>query len=128
MTDQNSAITLDEAIASALKIRDHYATLQEVDGQRPWTVRDRFDGMVGDIGALAKLLMAKDDIRRGPKNLDEEIEHEVNDLFWSVLVLANEAGVDLAETFPKAMDELRARIDREKADKNLWERAKNDSE
>lgn len=115
-------LTLRQAQDLALKVRDHYSDLQKKDGQKQWAARDRFDGMIGDIGTLAKLLMAKDNIRRGPENIDEEITHEMNDLLWSVLVLADEAGVDIISSFPDSMNELNSRIEREKSDKNLWKR------
>lgn len=103
----------------ATSVRDHYNELQVQDGQKKWTVTDRMSGYVGDVGALSKLIMAKQGIRRGPDHLDEEIAHELADNLWSIFVIADELGVDLESSYLKVMDELHARIERQKADSSL---------
>jgi len=97
-------------------VRNHYSELQVRDGQKTWTVTDRMSGFVGDVGALSKLIMAKQGIRRGPENLDAELAHEVADNLWSIIVIADELGIDLEAEYLKVMDELHARIERQKAD------------
>jgi NTP pyrophosphatase (non-canonical NTP hydrolase) len=106
-------------IALAIKVRDHYNELQVKDKQKKWTVTDRMSGYVGDVGALSKLIMAKQGIRRGPKDLDEEIAHELADNLWSILVIADELGIDLEAAYLKAMGELGERVERQKADSSL---------
>ncbi len=106
-------------IAMATQVRDHYNELQVKDGQPRWTVTDRMSGFVGDVGALSKLIMAKRGLRRGPENLDAEIAHEVADNLWSILVIADELGIDLEAEYLKVMDELHNRIERQKADSSL---------
>lgn len=106
-------------IALGTTVRDHYNELQVKDGQQKWTVTDRMSGFVGDVGALSKLIMAKQGIRRGPENLDEELAHEIADNLWSIIVIADELGVDLEAEYLKVMDELHARIERQKADAKL---------
>jgi len=106
-------------IALAVKVRDHYNELQVKDNQKQWTVTDRMSGYVGDVGALSKLIMAKQGIRRGPENLDEEIAHELADNLWSLLVIADELNIDLESAYVKVMDELHARIERQKKDSEL---------
>ena len=106
-------------IALAVKVRDHYNELQVRDGQKKWTVTDRMSGYVGDVGALSKLIMAKQGIRRGPDHIDEEIAHELADNLWSILVIADELDIDLESSYLKVMDELHERIERQKANSDL---------
>ena len=106
-------------ISLATEVRDHYSELQAKDGQSAWTVTDRMSGFVGDVGALSKLIMAKQGLRRGPENLDAELAHEVADNLWSIIVIADELGIDLEKEFIKVMDELHERIERQKADSQL---------
>ena len=107
----------------AIKVRDHYSQLQVADGQKKWDASDRMAGYVGDVGALSKLVMVKQGLRRGPQNIDEELAHELADNLWSILVLADELDVDLEAAFLDGMEQLHARIEAEKADKERWERA-----
>jgi NTP pyrophosphatase (non-canonical NTP hydrolase) len=110
---------LQTMISKATQVRDHYRELQETDGQKKWDVSDYMAGFVGDVGDLSKLIMAKQDLRRGPDNLDGALAHEVADCLWSVLVIANELNVDIETEFNKTMGELDARIERQKTDPSL---------
>jgi NTP pyrophosphatase (non-canonical NTP hydrolase) len=109
--------TFSDLTQKALAVRDHYDELQVVDGHKKWGAQDRAMGFVGDVGDLAKLVMAKQQLRRGPVNLDEELAHELSDCLWSVMVLANELGIDLEHAFVKSMEELHIRIEEEKKTK-----------
>jgi len=105
--------------AKALSVRDHYDELQEKDGQPRWDASDRMAGFVGDVGDLSKLVMMKQGKRRGTEGLDEALKHEVTDCLWSIIVLADELGIDLETEFDKTMNELHKRIERQKADADL---------
>ena len=98
----------------ALAVRDQYSELQKADGHKQWNVQDRTAGFVGDVGDLSKLVMAKHGVRRGPKDIDAALAHELSDCLWSIMVIADELGIDLEQAFVKTMDELRVRIDQEK--------------
>ena len=106
-------------IASALEVSNHYDELNLNDGQPKWGASERMSGFVGDVGALSKLVMAKQGLRRGPENIDAELAHEVADCLWSIIVIADELKIDLEGEFIKVMGELHARIERQKADAGL---------
>lgn len=106
-------------ITLATEVRDHYNELQVKDGKQKWGASDRMAGFVGDVGMLSKLVMAKQGLRRGPENLDAELAHEIADCLWSIIVIADELGVDLELEYLKVMDELHDRIERQKADPSL---------
>lgn len=112
-----------ELIEQAVRVRNHYRDLQRVDGQKEWGASERMAGFVGDVGALSKLVMVKQGLRRGPENIDEELAHELADNLWSILVLADELGIDIEDAFVKSMDALHERIEAEKADTTRWKRA-----
>ena len=102
--------------AKAVAIRDHYNELQKADGHKIWTAQDRMAGFVGDVGELSEYIMVKYKLRRGPKNIDEVLAHELSDCLWSVMVIADELGIDLEQAFTKWIDEMHARIEREKSE------------
>ncbi|MBI5770189.1 MAG: nucleotide pyrophosphohydrolase [Verrucomicrobia bacterium] len=94
----------------ALEIRSRYAALESAHGGRPWSRAELAQGFAGDVGALMKLVMAKDGRRSGPPDLDARLAHELADCLWSVLVLADACGVDLERAFVRTMDELDTKL------------------
>lgn len=62
-------------------------------------------GFVGDVGDLAKLVMAEEGAREMPGGR-EALEHELADCLWSVLILAYRYDVNLGAAFERTMDEL----------------------
>jgi len=103
----------------ALGVSNHYDELNKKDGHKIWGVSERMAGFVGDVGDLSKLIMAKEGIRRAPDDLDAKLAHEVADCLWSIIVIADQLNINLEEEFVKVMDELQARIERQKADASL---------
>ena len=93
----------------ALEIRQKYDELNIKDGHTSWGGVDYVAGLAGDVGALAKLVMAKDGKRRG-ENIDEKLKHELGDCLWSLLVIANHYDIDLDSAFAGTMDELDERL------------------
>ena len=80
---------------AALYDRSHVAK-----GRRPWDPDEVMMGFVGDVGDLAKLVMAVEG-RRDIPEARERLGHELADCLWSVLVLAQRYGVDLEDEFAR---------------------------
>jgi len=47
---------------------------------------------------------------RAIEHVEERLEHELADVLWSVIVLAERCGIDLEAAFVQTMGELDARI------------------
>jgi hypothetical protein len=77
--------------------------------EKNWGIREYTEGMVGDIGDLMKLVMAKSGLRE-KQGIDEGIEHEINDIQWSILMLYKAIGKDPVESFMASMDEIELRV------------------
>lgn len=71
----------------------------------PWTAEEIALGFVGDVGDLAKLIMAENGKRNIP-NRREKLEHELSDCLWSIIVIAHIHGLDIEKAFLSTMDEL----------------------
>jgi NTP pyrophosphatase (non-canonical NTP hydrolase) len=71
----------------ALEIRRHYETVEAAKYGRPWNVEELTLGFMGDVGDLAKLIMAHEGVRAIPEQ-QEKLEHELADCLWSIIVLA----------------------------------------
>lgn len=97
-----------EITKRALEIRDAYSVI-EAKRNRPWGATERMQGLVGDVGALMKLVMAKDNLRDA-KDLEQNLKHELSDCLWSIIVIADELGIDLENEFMGNMNEIQAKI------------------
>lgn len=95
--------------AQAMKVRQLYNELNRKDGHDQWGPKDYALGFVGDVGDLAKIVMAKENMRN-MEEVDTKLTHELSDCLWSVLVLAAHYGIDLETSFTQTMRELEERI------------------
>jgi len=71
----------------------------------PWTSEEIALGFVGDVGDLAKLVIAENG-KRNISDSKEKLGHELADCLWSVIVLSNLHGIDLEVSFMETMDKL----------------------
>lgn len=97
-----------QLVNKAKEIKERYAQIN----QKSWGATEHTQGLVGDVGDLMKLIMAKDGLRM-IDSVDEKIKHELSDCLWSVLVIADDLGINLEDAFMIQMDKLKERIDRE---------------
>lgn len=96
----------------ALEVQQRYAKLNSKNGHNNWGRKEYAMGLVGDMGDLMKLVMAKENLR-SIDGADKKLAHELADCFWSLLVLADKYGIDIEQAFLKTMDELDVRLDGE---------------
>lgn len=91
----------NELAVQANAIKKKYAAQNKKLGRKAWKVADYYQGFVGDVGDLGKLIMARNNLRHY-KNSSAKLSHELSDCLWSILVLADELGIDLEKEFLKA--------------------------
>lgn len=99
---------LEEMQQRAIEIHRLYDELNRRD-RRVWRTDEFMLGFVGDVGDLAKLVMAEEGARENPGGRPA-LEHELADCLWSVLILAHLYHVDLADAFDRTMAELKTSI------------------
>ncbi|MFE0698741.1 MazG nucleotide pyrophosphohydrolase domain-containing protein [Streptomyces sp. NPDC058872] len=99
----------DEVKQQAIRIHDLYDELNRRERGRVWTRTEFVLGFMGDVGDLAKLIMAEEGAREHPGGRPA-LEHELADCLWSVLILAHRYNVDLESAFHRTMAELDERI------------------
>ncbi len=100
---------IQELTKRALSIRRKYDALNAKDGHKKWDGVDYLAGLMGDLGDLAKLVMAKEGLRRGD-DIDSKLRHEIGDCLWSILIIADYFDIDLEKAFNGTMDELDERL------------------
>ncbi|MER6567494.1 MazG nucleotide pyrophosphohydrolase domain-containing protein [Streptomyces sp. NPDC001093] len=100
---------LDELKHQALRIHTLYDRHNQRERGRTWTRTDFMLGFMGDVGDLAKLVMAEEGTRAMPGGR-AALEHELADCLWSVIVLAHLYGADLEHAFTRTMAELEEKL------------------
>ena len=93
----------------AMQIRQGYAQLEQQRYGRSWSREDLALGLVGDVGDLAKLVLAQSGIRTIADSR-AKLAHELADCLWSVCVLAELYQIDLEQAFLDTMHELEQHI------------------
>lgn len=99
----------DNLIQRAITVRAQYAQLEEKRYGAAWTNEELALGFVGEVGDLAKLVMAQNG-RRNIPNASEKLAHELADCLWSVIVLAEAHEINLEASFLQTMNELEAHL------------------
>ncbi|MFJ9683551.1 nucleotide pyrophosphohydrolase [Streptomyces sp. NPDC101194] len=102
-------MSLDEMLQQAVRVHDLYDQLNRRERGRVWTREEFMLGFMGDVGDLAKLVMAEEGARDMPGGR-VALEHELADCLWSVLILAHRFDVDLKTVFGRTMTELETAI------------------
>jgi len=103
----------NKLVKRAKEIKKSYAHLNENQGKKAWGVTEYTQGLVGDVGDLMKLVMAKNGFR-SCNDVDDKLSHELTDCLWPIIVIAEELGIDLESEFLYTMRELEERISLEK--------------
>jgi NTP pyrophosphatase (non-canonical NTP hydrolase) len=98
-----------DLIQRAMLIRQQYAEWETARYGRAWTDEEIALGFVGDVGDLAKLILARQGVRAIP-DADAKLAHELADCLWSVIVLSEHFGLNLEAAFLKTMDELESHL------------------
>ncbi len=96
-------------INKAIDIRRQYEKKEKKLYGSSWTNEEIALGFVGDVGDLAKLIMAENGKRNIPDS-KEKLEHELSDCLWSIIILAHEHNVDLEKSFIKTMNSIETHI------------------
>lgn len=98
-----------ELIKKAKEVKELYRRTNDNDGHKRWELAEYFQGLVGDVGDLSKLIMAKDNFRKADE-LDQKLKHELVDCLWSIMVIVDELNIDLEKEFLEGMDQLKKKL------------------
>ena len=107
--DPETTVDLDPLLRRALVIKHLYDELNQLKRGRTWTNEEFMLGFVGDVGDLAKLVMAQEGAREMPGGR-QALGHELADCLWSTLILADAYAINLVDEFERTMDELEPSI------------------
>ncbi len=105
---------LKQLTRKAKTIKKAYDEFNRRSRKPVWTADSYVQGLVGDVGDLTKLTAAY--LKRPNRDGSKKIRHELADCLWSIIMIAQELGIDLEEELLINMDYL---------EQKLYERVKN---
>jgi NTP pyrophosphatase (non-canonical NTP hydrolase) len=98
-------MNFQELSRRAFAVREMYRAYEQKTYGASWSNEELALGFTGDVGDLAKLVMACNG-RRNISDARNKLAHELADCLWSVIILAEVHGINLEEAFLKTMDDL----------------------
>jgi len=98
-----------QLVNRAMQIRKQYEAYEKQLYGSAWTNEEIALGFVGDVGDLAKLIVAQNG-KRNIADSKEKLAHELADCLWSVIVLAELHNVNLESAFAQTMNQLEAHL------------------
>jgi NTP pyrophosphatase (non-canonical NTP hydrolase) len=101
----NNKMEFSDVIKRALIVRKRYVISEQERYGTPWTNEEIALGFVGDVGDLAKLVMAENGRRNIPQ-MHDKLAHELADCLWSIIVLSDVHKIDLEKAFLQTMNEI----------------------
>jgi NTP pyrophosphatase (non-canonical NTP hydrolase) len=93
----------------AISIRELYEEVEKEQFGQSWNSEQIALGFVGDVGDLAKLILAENG-HRTISDSKMKLEHEMADCLWSLLVLSKLHNIDLEKAFLDTMNELERKL------------------
>ncbi len=89
----------------AITVRQMLGAYEQEHYGSSWSNEELALGFVGDVGDLAKLVMAVNG-RRIIEGAEQKLAHELADCLWSVINLASVHQIDLEQAFLQTLDDL----------------------
>lgn len=99
-----------ESLERVKKIKQAYNVLNRTEGYKTWSANEYLQAFQGDVGDLAKLVLAQRGYAFSQKDVDTKLARELADCLWSILVLADELGIDIESDFGKMLTRLESKI------------------
>ena len=93
-------------ITKAKEVQKLYRELNKKRNEKKWTVSEYAQGLVGDVGNLTRLVMAKNNFRT-IQNINEELKHELVDCLWALIIISEELHIDLEKEYFEKMKKFK---------------------
>lgn len=92
-------------------VQEKYRKLNSSRGNKRWEAAEYMQGFMGDVGMLAKLIMAKNNYRN-LEDVDQKLKEELADCLYAVIVIASELNIDLESGFVENMKALKDNVEK----------------
>lgn len=101
---------LTEATELARHVRALYHRVEEHHEGAPWETKDDMLGLVNDIGAVSRLVMAAEGRWVPEGDVHALLRGKLAECLWWVLVLADRLDVDITAAYESKLGEVEAHL------------------
>lgn len=99
----------EEAVAATRQALAAYGELDKQRLGRLWTLTELLAGGATDYGDLAAAVLRLEGVRPGDGDR-KQVEHELADLFWDILAVADRLEIDLPTVIAEEMTALSLKL------------------
>ncbi|MEI6420236.1 MAG: nucleotide pyrophosphohydrolase [bacterium] len=96
---------IKELTEKALRIQEEYRKFEDKKSFKHWDIEQTYDSLVSDVGDLGRLVLAKEGFRDAT-GADKNLEHELAEILWATLVLAEHYKIDLESAYLKQIEKV----------------------
>lgn len=101
---------LADATDLARRVRALYHEIEERQEGSAWSTKDDMLGLVNDIGALSRLVMATEGRWAPEGDVPALLGGKLAECLWWVLVLADRLDVDITEAYETKLGDIAAHL------------------
>ncbi|KKT28629.1 MAG: MazG nucleotide pyrophosphohydrolase [Candidatus Yanofskybacteria bacterium GW2011_GWA1_44_21] len=101
-------MTIKQLSKIAEEIKMAYAEGNRKKGRKIWAAPEYAQAFVGDVGDLLKYIVSYTD--NPTKAGYKKISHELADCLWSVIIIAQELGIDVEREYLINMEYLKQKL------------------
>lgn len=99
-----------QMLAAGRQVDELYQGMDRQRLGRIWTLTEFLAAVSTDWGELVEQIMKVEGVRPGEPDI-QAVKHELGDMLWALIVIADRTGVDLGAAFLETMDGLVQRFD-----------------
>lgn len=110
----STPISLQDLMNRAEEIRVKYEESNAKNGRDAWRIRDYTMAFAGDLGALTKVVMTKENLREDPE-ADAKLGSKLSDCLNDILILANYYNIDLEKEYLAKLELIDRHIEEKNA-------------
>lgn len=101
----------------AVQLRERFAAFEQATYGQEWTTNDLVIGLVKDVGDLAEIVQRLEGKRPTRSTSPRaDLEHELGDCLWSLLVIADRFDIDVAQAYENTIGDISNWIDQQGSD------------
>ena len=96
---------INELTKKVLHVKSLYENFENKKSYKNWTAEESYAGLVSDVGDLGRLVLAEEGFRE-MNDLNKKLKHELAEILYNTLLLANHYNIDLEQSFTDEINRL----------------------
>lgn len=106
------AKNIEELTKLATDLRNKFEEYETRACNRPWTNVELAAAFNADVGKLTKLIMIKEGLLKDADFSNQQLEHELADCLWCILVFAKKYNIDLEQAMLEMAEKTKKKFNK----------------